>query len=476
MQATQLSARGQTSKRLDLRQLMPSAQQVRLRASCLRWLPRESRRYRTSRELTRPSFLQSETNGTSSEGTKNQSPEDLNQTKGGTRVEEAKKPSLLEELFPEEAKPKSQGPSRPKERDIPRLDIRSSLPKPATQKPEQREPRKKPESDNWWNRATETAAEPSPVRGGKRRSHGVGGVLMLRNASKTLVEDDFTRLIPQGLHIEGWALDQADIVKVVPGRNTSTLERANFYFILFSTRAAMNAYRTHVLKLHSLAARHVQSSLISPIPPPPGYHLNGHDVDALLQSYTLVPPSRMMRLLPLPMSVSPSIVDIIQNLGYPDVVKGPLRKPYVVMIRLEGPQLPITMIKGVLSRVERERRIPWNRDFGDLSYHTWEPKPKNISPLDERTRLDKNGDDEGNSNEIEEIAEMDRDAKGGEEGSDRPGRRERRKPRCSYLFGFDSEDAALTFVQYWHRRPLDMAEVNYANDEIAPVVDAELLW
>ncbi|KAL2028676.1 hypothetical protein VTO58DRAFT_109706 [Aureobasidium pullulans] len=176
------------------------------------------------------------------------------------------------------------------------------------------------------------------------------------------------------------------------------------------------------------------------------------------------------------MSVSPSIVDIIQNLGYPDVVKGPLRKPYVVMIRLEGPQLPITMIKGVLSRVERERRIPWNRDFGDLSYHTWEPKPKNISPLDERTRLDKNGDDEGNSNEIEEIAEMDRDAKGGEEGSDRPGRRERRKPRCSYLFGFDSEDAALTFVQYWHRRPLDMAEVNYANDEIAPVVDAELLW
>ena len=264
---------------------------------------------------------------------------------------------------------------------------------------------------------------------------------MLRNASKTLVEDDFTRLIPQGLHIEGWTLDQADIVKVVPGRNTSTLERQNFYFILFNSRAAMNAYRTHVISLHSLSSRHVQSSLTSPIPPPPGYHLNGQDIDSLLQTYTLLPPSRIMHLLPLPMQVSPSIVDIIHSLGYPDIVKGPLKEPYVVMIRLEGPQLPITMVKGVLGKVERERRIPWNREFGELSYRTWEPKPKNVSPFSANTRLDKGENKNRNSwlEEIEELAEMENPVEQDEQ-DERLGRRERRKVRSSYLFGFDSED------------------------------------
>ncbi|KAG9962070.1 hypothetical protein KCU61_g5099, partial [Aureobasidium melanogenum] len=383
----------------------------------------------------------------------------------------------MEELFPEEAQPKPQTSTRPKERDIPRLDVRASLPKPRTPRPEQREPRKA-NNDNWWNRMPGSAAsEPTPASDRRRRQR-VEGVLMLRNASKTLVEDDFTRLIPQGLHIEGWTLDQADIVKVVPGRNTSTLERANFYFILFSSRAAMNAYRTHVISLHSLASRHVQSSLTSPIPPPPGYHLNGQDIDSLLQTYTLLPPSRVLHLLPLPMQLSPSIVDIIHNLGYPDIVKGPLREPYIVMIRLEGPQLPITMVKGVLGKVERERRIPWNREFGDLSYRTWDPKPKNISPFSANNRLDKGGTKIRNHwlEEIEELAEMDNPMEEEDDFDRRAGGRERRKARQSYLFGFDSEDAALTFVQYWHRRPLDMSGMNFDSDDIAPVVDAELLW
>ncbi|KAI5201115.1 hypothetical protein E4T39_05389 [Aureobasidium subglaciale] len=381
----------------------------------------------------------------------------------------------MEELFPEEARPKTQGSVRAKERDIPRLDLRASLPKVTTPRPEQRKPGKDTNKDNWWNRAE--PAVPEQAQGDRRRQTvRVDGVLMLRNASKTLVEDDFTRLIPQGLHIEGWALDQADIVKVVPGRNISTLERANFYFILFSSRAAMNAYRTHVKQLHSLASRHVQSSLTSPIPPPPGNHLSGQDIHASLQSYTLIPPSRPLRLLPLPMQVSPSIVDIIHNLGYPDIVKNPLKEPYVVMMRLEGPQLPITMVKGVLDKTERERRIPWNRDFGDLTFHTWEPKPKNISPLDVKSRLDKTWESEVDEDEVEEIDYMDNQRQNDDRADQGSNKRERRRPRCSYLFGFDSEDAALTFVQYWHRRPLDRSNYTYDNDEVAPVVDAELLW
>ncbi|CAD0114282.1 unnamed protein product [Aureobasidium uvarum] len=332
--------------------------------------------------------------------------------------------------------------------------------------------------DNWWNRTTEAVApEPTPAQDRQERPR-VEAVLMLRNASKTLIEDDFTRLIPQGLHIEGWALDQADIIKVVPGRNTSTLERANFYFILFRSRLAMNAYRSHVMSLHSLASRHVQSSLTSPIPPPPGYHLDGQDVDALLQTYTLVPPSRTLQLIPLPMQISPSVLDIINNLGYPAIVNGPLKEPYVVMVRLEGPNMLTTMARGIFIKVERARRSPWNGEYGNLPYHTWEPAPKNISPSDRKGRLDKDGGIRGNRwlEEIEEVADMDNDFEADERTDDRPGTRERRKGKCSHLFGFDTEDAALNFVQYWHRRPLDITGTNYDTDDVAPVVDAELLW
>ncbi|CAD0085230.1 unnamed protein product [Aureobasidium vineae] len=386
----------------------------------------------------------------------------------------------MEELFPEEAQPKPQTSTRPKERDIPRLDVRASLPRAKPQRPEQSNlvRRMNKTKDNWWNRTTEAVApEPTPAQDRQKRPR-VEAVLMLRNASKTLVEDDFTRLVPQGLHIEGWALDQADIIKVVPGRNTSTLERANFYFILFRSRPAMNAYRSHVMSLHSLASRHVQSSLTSPIPPPPGYHLNGQDVDALLQTYTLVPPSRTLQLLPLPMQISPSVVDIINNLGYPAIVKGPLKEPYVVMVRLEGPQMLTTMARGIFMKAERDRRSPWNGEFGNLPYHTWEPTPKNISPLDRKSRLDKDGDHKKNSwlEEIEEVADMDSEFEEDERTENRPGTRERRKVRCSHLFGFDTEDAALTFVQYWHRRPLDITGTSYNSDDVAPVVDAELLW
>lgn len=504
MQAKHGEAQSNSAKRFEVRQSMLAAQPVSLRASCLRWLPRESTYFSESTHagfpFRRPGYHAKCTthdprgrryaSSNASNGTTRSSPI------ATTKEKQEKKSSLLEELFPEEAQAKPQASARAKERDIPRLDVHASLAQPTTRGPVSRERgigrRADSSGKNWWNRSGPDASEPT-LEQDTPKPRRVEAVLMLRNASTTLVQDDFTRLIPQGLHIEGWTFEKADIIKVVPGRNTSTLERANFYFILFSSRSAMNAYRTHVLSLHLLASRHVQSSLTSPIPPPPGHYLDGQDIDAQLQSYTLVPPSRHLQLLPLPMQVSPSIVDIIHNQGYPDIVKGPLHEPYIVMVRLEGPQLPAAMIRGVLMKVERARRLPWNREFGQLSYRTRAPKPKNISPLDRRSRLDKPEkgihDNPKNDwfNELEEISELnnqfeeDKAEDGSEDGAeDRPSapreRRQRSKGKTSHLFGFDTEDAALAFVQYWHRRRLDMTGTNYDNDDLEPIVDAELLW
>lgn len=38
-------------------------------------------------------------------------------------------------------------------------------------------------------------------------------VLVMRNVSKNLVDDDFRRIIPKGKHVEGWTLEQGDIIK-----------------------------------------------------------------------------------------------------------------------------------------------------------------------------------------------------------------------------------------------------------------------
>lgn len=444
-----------TSKKHRLVQLMPTGQQVRLRAAWLRWRPRESSGLGQSRSRSRSISSRPPPPPSKQPDPKSTSP---------------RTPSLLEELFPEEARKESQTATRPKERDIPRL------PKPAPGPPVRRARQARPLTDNWWSKAVKpagTVSAPSVGHDGQQ----VAGVLMLRNASKTLVEDDFTRLIPQGLHIEGWPLDRADIVKVIPGRDTRTLEREDFYFILFRSREAMNAYRTHVRQLHSLAFRHVQSSLTSPIPPPPGYQINGQDVDALLQSYTLIPPSRNINLLPLPFAVAPSVADVIKNRGYPDIVRAPLEEPYIVMMRLEGVQLPVSFVKGALGRAEKERRIPWNRDFGDLRYHVFEAKAKNVSPLDSRSRLEKEEGwnnrekDEDNNQDYSDIQDIEHDMS--EESSRQY---EKRKHRPSYLFGFHNHDAALTFVQYWHRKPIHLPGFAYGNDDIPPVAHVELLW
>lgn len=483
---------------------MLAAQPVCLRASCLRWLPRESRHCSESTNaglaFLRPGHHARYT-ANDPRGLRRASSRAPNGTKrfdpiAAAKGKQDKKPSLLEELFPEEAQAKPQSSTRTKERDIPRLDVQASIAQSTTRRPVPKEGdvvrRIQSSGKNWSDRTEPGASEPSPAQD-MPKSRRVEAVLMLRNASTTLVEDDFTRLVPQGLHIEGWTFDKADIIKVVPGRNTGTLERENFYFILFNSRSAMNAYRNHVRSLHSLASRHVQSSLTSPIPPPPGHHLDGQDIDAQLQTYTLVPPSRPLHLLPLPMQVSPSLVDIIHNHGYPDIVKGPLKEPYVVLVRLEGPQLPASLIRGILMQVERARRVPWNREFGELSYRTREPKPKNISPLDRKSRLDKPEKNiQHNSkndwfNELEEISELNSqynedepEHESGDGVEDRASapreRRDRSKAKLSHLFGFDTEDAALSFVQYWHRRRLEMIGMNYDHDDLEPVVDAELLW
>ncbi|GAB7349884.1 hypothetical protein MBLNU459_g0577t1 [Dothideomycetes sp. NU459] len=360
---------------------------------------------------------------------------------------------LLEELFPEEAERRIHDDKSRREREVPRLPLHV----PATA-PSDLRPRKSDELDSDFGNSSAKKFY-ALLRNSEREKGDRISVLVLRNASKNLVDDDFRRLIPQGKHIEGWNLERGDIIKIIPGRDSVTLERENYYFILFKSMSSAFTYQTHVTRLHSLAQSNVPSSLVSPIPPPPGYSVGGQDLHALLQSYALVPPSQSLHLRQLKRPFTSSVAQIVSNQGYPAIVNRPNRAPVEVVLRLEGPQLAVPHIRSAIYNAAKSRGLPWTGEQKALDVFKWEPHGRRVSPMG-RQRL-------------EEHAEtFEKDA----EGKDKEPQRAMREALPCYTLGFNNESDAQTFVRYWHRRPMHLEDFVFEDSDTPPVVNAEILW
>lgn len=394
---------------------------------------------------------------------------------------------LLEELFPEEAlRHKDQ---QRREREVPRLqlDVPDILTPHLTATREQSRTQPDLPLDKaavWWN----TKVYERQYAQMEKQGPGVS-VLVLRNASKNLTEEDFRRVIPQGRHIEGWALERGDILKVIPGRDTSTLERQNFYFILFSAPVSAFAYQTHVTRLHKLAQSQTPTSLLSPVPPPPGYLVGGEDIDNMIQSYSLVPLSQAITIRQLSPPLTPSVYQIVNHKGYPNLLLRPKRSPVEVMLRLEGPQLAISHIRSALSKTARDRGMPWTgKDNSEMKISKWEIRGTNISPMSNREfkvlkerrseATEKSATSPPGEQEYEDKYEdtYEDDQEDGDEDGDVEVHRKRRQPAPGYIIGFDTESEAQTFVAYWHRRAMGLADFYYENGDVAPLVNAEILW
>jgi len=98
--------------------------------------------------------------------------------------------SLIEELFPEERERREASTQVVQQREIPRIPLELSAKDASEIRRIEREL-----EVNW------------------RNSNDEDSVLVLRNASINLVEEDFRGLIPEGKHIDGWKLEKGDIVK-----------------------------------------------------------------------------------------------------------------------------------------------------------------------------------------------------------------------------------------------------------------------
>ena len=400
-------------------------------------------------------------------------------------LKEQEKPSLIEQLFPEETKRYEAERAKP-EREIPRLPLDTST---AIQPVKQQDDR--PQSDY------ERQLQQQLREAGTQTS-----VLVLRNASKNLTEEDFRRLIPQGKHMEGWTLERGDIVKVIPGRNLATLEQQNYYYLLFSSALSAFAYQGHVTRIHRTAASHSPTSLTGPLPPPPGWMVDGLDAHDAINAYTLTSPAQNLSIRQLKPPLSPLLASIVQHQGWATLVNRPDKQPYELRLTLEGPQLQLSKIRHILYESGRDRALSWSgSESSNVPTITrWDPSaflsqsselPKDTTK-ESIARVDRRSEDEQLRRDVAKLQAR----YGGSEGAEGNGGTKgtkRRLPGGVYILGFQTESAAQSFRAFWHGRAMEWKKIEgrsqaqgtngldeSGNDaqaeEAPPTARVEVLW
>ena len=384
--------------------------------------------------------------------------------KAGDRQHTEKKPSLIEQLFPEETKRFDEAKAR-REREIPRLPLENL--------PEQGHTR----VDRLRNTHTSLPTESQAAMRARKemelksKTDFNTSVLVLLNASKNLTEEDFRRLIPKGEHIDGWRMEQGDILKVIPGRNLATLEQENYYYLVFSSPLSAFVYQGHATRISRLAAQQTPDSLHTALAPTPGYMLNGIDVYAAIQAYALTSSTQTLNLRQLKPPLSPLISSVVQRGGYAAILNRPDRMPYEVRLTLEGPQLPIDRIRYIVYESGRERALGWSGgEEANIKISRYEPVPPTRSAV-------RGANPKTRTEDTQLNLDMSRSQillAGLENGE---AARKFRTANSVYILGFHTQHAAQSFVRYWHRKPMDWGSkhVDWEGDS-PPIANAELLW
>ncbi len=310
-------------------------------------------------------------------------------------------------------------------------------------------------------------------------------VLQLSHCSTELVEADFRRLIPKGLHIDTW-LREGEFTKIIPGRDPLSLERLPFYYILFKNPESAFAYQKNVSRLHKLSALHQPSNIFSAIPPPRGFLEDGEDLNAITSMYNLVPTQHPLNLRAVMQPYSPALRDLIDRGGYHPIVPdndGDGNRIWKVLMRIEGYEpMPSDLFKVfrrdafmqglpmLTLRNESSSSIHRLRDLVNLKTKKKGPHSSLASPadllLENQTMFEDpaiqsyitSSDDERSANEINQTI--------------------LNRLYNRWIIEFGDEDAALRFSRTWHRRILPAAREGegWKEQEEERVCNVEVLW
>lgn len=327
-------------------------------------------------------------------------------------------------------------------------------------------------------------------------------VLVLRSASKHLTEADFKRLIPQGSHLEGWTLEQGDILKVIPGRDPVTLEQSNYYYLLFSSRLSAFTYQGHALGVHRLVASHTPSSILSPMMPPPGIMAKNIDVHAAIQSFSLVAPNQPIDLRQLKPPLTLGMEAIVRHRGHPFLASRRNQMPYEARLTLEGPQVHEEAIRHFFIMDGMQRGLSWSgNERRSPTVTLWRPPKMGLrngllSPMKkasepeamrwaarQRAAEEQEAlwDAQANETDISREFATQFDFDDGPDGkkTEETEHGWSMKPLDTFVIGFATESAMQSFVHYWHRRPMrteGFEQEQGARSDSPPIINVEALW
>jgi hypothetical protein len=186
-------------------------------------------------------------------------------------------------------------------------------------------------------------------------------VLLLSHASTSLTPADFHRLVPRGAHIPEWTTSSTGgIARIVPGRDPASLARLPHYHLFFASPGAALAYQKNAGRIHKLAAMHTPRSVFDAIPPPPGFLEDGEDIDELVKSFALVPPSLPMKLNVVPPPFSAFLKGLVKEGGYRGVVGKDGEVGKRVLLELGGRDVGRRVLYNAIKQDGFRRGILWS--------------------------------------------------------------------------------------------------------------------
>ncbi|KAI3329065.1 hypothetical protein HD806DRAFT_271468 [Xylariaceae sp. AK1471] len=389
------------------------------------------------------------------------------------------KPSLFEQLFPDEVK-KSQ--PRPRgdgsDTDVPRNTWVSQL----FEEPPRLVVPKEPQDEK---SSIEKNSDVSPDFRAK-------SMLVLSAASKHLLESDFLRLGARGKHVEGWV--GGGILKVIQARDPDTLEPKGHYFILFDTHEAAIAYKDKLEHLWQLGktyipgAHHARSHMRQqPLPTGLRHTDQGEDVAKLISSFTLVPPSQRYHIQLSRMGPA-KIAELYLEGGFVDQLAAVAGSRFLVLIHLDGGRLTLDTLRRAIEDDGVRRNLAWritDLDNGILPFGKSILKAKDQSQVDITSGpfVDEGYPQGSKDNDSGYPGE----ASGSDYGKDmvttiykaeENTERHRQYPR--FIIPFLDKAEAHRFVRNWHRRELRLrmssGSFEQSSWDETRIINATVLW
>lgn len=294
-------------------------------------------------------------------------------------------------------------------------------------------------------------------------------VLLIQNASTSLRLSDFQRLVPAGTHISSWKA-QDQLLRVIPGRDPTTLKPLPHYYLLFRNMQALSMYRDHIMSIHRLASRFAPTATSATMIPASGLMswstIRGEarvDVNQMLKQYALISPSQRLRMQVITPPFSSAIETLLHQGGYGPIAAQQLEQPKredsrIVLMSFEdfgsGLKLSRRHVRAGLKVDATERGLEWNlSDSGSISSLLQEIE-------DQRARTSQ---------------------------SSEPGRVSLPSDRrivyedSQWFIRLESHEAAVRLVREWNQKKWRiesrlLLRPTARADELILVVNAEILW